>query len=495
VESLRYDAAIIGASADGLAAAATLAKLGFKVVVLERNEQPGGRCVTREFHPGFHASPFCDELMPVPAEIFWSLDLARHGAVFLPSPISTGLWADRALSVYRPENSIRVQSESLVRAALRRAEAQVAPQRSRFFGSRSVESVTEWPGDAWATSSLSDVLAANFAGEDVAALAMADALQGRAAHPDLAGSALHLLSPGAGGSGLVVGGLQRLTHALVSAASSAGAEISCGLEVTDVSCKGGKIINAYLADGREITARAIISGLDLKRTFLSLFAWSDLPKEVSGHVGSFRMAGSTARLLLALDSLPPKPSFAESDLFAGPIHIEPKASERGTVYAAWRAGMIAKDLPVSLRLISAADPRSCPAGAAVMTATVSGVPVRLFDGSWTHEKRDALRDQVLATIERAFPGTIARMRACDVIVPPDFEDALGCTDGDLWGGEIASDQMLGFRPWFGCAPPRTPIGGFYLAGRSTSAGVLGTCAAGVFAARAIAADLEAGALK
>jgi phytoene dehydrogenase-like protein len=495
VESLRYDAAIIGAGADGLAAAATLAKSGLKVIVLECNDQPGGRCVTREFHPGFHASPFCDELPPILAGIFWSLDLARHGAVFMPSPVSTSLWPDRALGIHHHESGVRAQSQSLVAAALRRAETQIAPRRRRFFGSRWTENIAVWPGDPWATSSLSDVVAASFAHEDAAASAIADALHGRAAHPDLAGSALHLLSPGSGGSGLVAGGLQHLANALVSAALSAGAEISCGLEVTDVRCRGGKIASARLADGTEITARAIISTLDLKRTFLSLFTWSDLPKEVSGHAGSFRMAGGTARLLFALDRLPEKPSFAEKDVFAGPIHLEPGMNKHGVVYAAWRAGTVAKDLPVALRFISVTDPRSCPMGAATMTATVGGVPVRLFDGSWTHEKREALREQVLTQVERVLPGIAARVRACDVIVPPDFEEALGCTDGDLWGGEIASDQMLGFRPWFGCVPPRTPIGGLYLAGPSTSAGILGTCVAGVFAARAIAADLEAGVLK
>ena len=56
---MRYDAAIIGAGANGLAAAATLARAGLKVIVLERATRVGGRAATREFHPGFRASPFC----------------------------------------------------------------------------------------------------------------------------------------------------------------------------------------------------------------------------------------------------------------------------------------------------------------------------------------------------------------------------------------------------------------------------------------------------
>lgn len=493
-ESLRHDAAIIGAGADGLAAAVTLAKSGLKVVVLERNEKPGGRCITREFHPGFHASAFCDELPPIPTEIFWSFDLARHGAVFVPSSGPTALWHDRAQSLTGREARLQMQSLALAAAALGRAEKDVAPQERPRLWSRPAPTLDSWPGEAWATRSLTELLASQSIGGDAMALMMAQTLQGRAAHPDHAGSALHMLAPPSG-SGLVMGGLQRLTDALMVAARNAGAEVLCGLEVTDIHRHAGEVAGIRLADGAEISVRGVISTLDLKRTFLSLFAWNDLPGEVSARAGSFRMAGGTARLLFALDSLPERPAFADGDLFAGPIHIEPEVGQFGVAYAAWRAGTVTDRLPITLRFISAMDLRSCPTGAAVMTATIGCVPVRLFDGSWTHEKRDVLREQVLTSIEAILPGTAARVRGCELIVPPDVEEALASTDGDLWGGEIASDQMLGFRPWLDCTAPRTPIRGLYLAGPSTSAGVLGTCASGAFAARAFAADIKAGRLK
>ena len=55
--------------------------------------------------------------------------------------------------------------------------------------------------------------------------------------------------------------------------------------------------------------------------------------------------------------------------------------------------------------------------------------------------------------------------------------------------------MLGLRPWLDRAAPRTPIAGLYLAGPSTAAGALASCASGVFAARALIADLAAGRLR
>ncbi len=299
-----YDAAIIGAGADGLAAAATLARAGHRTVVLERNATPGGRCQTREFHPGFRASPYADEIAPIPPEIFWSLDLARHGAFFTPPQASLALWPDRR-SVFATAGAgaspILSEVGARVSALLDRAGRDTAaPPRWPFFRKRHAP----WPGDDWAEASLAGTADKMCRDRADAAHLVAAALAGRAADPLLAGSALHLLAPGSGGSGLVRGGLGALGRALAAAAREAGAEIVCGLDVSDVKHARGRARGVVLADGSEIAAHAVLSTLDLKRTFLSLFPWTALPRPLARRVNAFRMAGSTARLLVALDAPP-----------------------------------------------------------------------------------------------------------------------------------------------------------------------------------------------
>jgi len=44
-----YDAAVIGAGAEGLTAAAILARAGLRTIVCERNTELGGRCQSIEF--------------------------------------------------------------------------------------------------------------------------------------------------------------------------------------------------------------------------------------------------------------------------------------------------------------------------------------------------------------------------------------------------------------------------------------------------------------
>ena len=90
--------------------------------------------------------------------------------------------------------------------------------------------------------------------------------------------------------------------------------------------------------------------------------------------------------------------------------------------------------------------------------------------------------------ERIAPQLLA------LLVPPDIEEALGTTNGDLDGGEIAPDQMFGFRPFVDRKAPYTPVGGLYLAGGSSPAAPLGGCVAGAVAAEAVFADLAGGKL-
>jgi phytoene dehydrogenase-like protein len=489
---LRYDAAIIGAGAEGLAAATILAQTGLCVLVIERNARPGGRCITREFHPGFRASPFCDEVAPIPAELCWAFDLARRGAVFAPRRESLALWPDR-YHVLESRSGDNAASRLLGLASYRRAEiasrvlSEASAATSRAFIRKSHP--RPWPGGDWASAALAEIVAP--AGEESAAHLAALALSRRIADPALAGSALHLLGMDEAGGGLS-GGLETLGTALISAAQSAGVEFALGLEASDVRRKDGHIVAVGLSDGTEIETRSVISTLDLKRTFLTFFPWNTLPKPLVQHVSAFRFAGAAARVLFALDSAP---EFAVAVRGAVPIHVAPDLGQIAQTYYAWRAGILADRPPVTLRVVSSGDPLLAPQSGAVVTATLSGIPHRLFDGGWTHEKREALRTRALDAAEQVSPGFASRVVGCEVIAPSDIEDALGATEGDLDGGEIASDQMMGFAPWDKPAMPRTPVAGLYLAGSNLTASAFATCVAGAAAARALLADLAQGRFK
>ncbi len=82
------DAVVIGAGPNGLTAAATLARRGWKVLVLEANSRPGGACYSEELTlPGYVHDvgaaffPFADE-----SPAFRDLDLAGAGLRWINAP-------------------------------------------------------------------------------------------------------------------------------------------------------------------------------------------------------------------------------------------------------------------------------------------------------------------------------------------------------------------------------------------------------------------------
>src|SRR5215467_1242171 len=84
-----YDAIIIGAGPNGLAAAITLAQAGRSVIVYEAADTVGGGCRSKELTLPGYVHDVCSAIHPlgVGSPFLRRLPLARHGLEWVYSPV------------------------------------------------------------------------------------------------------------------------------------------------------------------------------------------------------------------------------------------------------------------------------------------------------------------------------------------------------------------------------------------------------------------------
>ena len=88
-DGYEYDAVVVGAGPNGLAAAIRIAQQGFSTLVLEENADIGGACRTEQITlPGFwHDVGSAVHPLALASPFFSSLPLEKHGLTWCHPPI------------------------------------------------------------------------------------------------------------------------------------------------------------------------------------------------------------------------------------------------------------------------------------------------------------------------------------------------------------------------------------------------------------------------
>jgi phytoene dehydrogenase-like protein len=516
---------ILGGGHNALVTAFYLAKKGLKPLVLERREVVGGAAVTEEFHPGFRCSTLAHAGGPPLSAILKDMQLARHGLEKLESPVRifAPTWEGRALTLYTDtQRSVAeiqnfsakdAASYSEFAASLARVSeivAQLLPltppviekpskediwkllkvgRRVRGLGKKEMMRLIRWGPMA-----VADFVAEFFETDLLRAVIAARGIFGAQMGPWSAGStALLLWRAGAdpypvGNSAVPRGGMGALTAAMAAAAKEAGAEIRTSAEVKQILVKNGRVTGIALANGEEIAAKAVVSGADPRRTFLSLLDPVHLPPSFVVKMQNYRCNGTAAKINVALDALPTffalkNPSDANSAL-AGRIHIGPGIDYLERAFDDSKYGEFSRAPYLDISIPSILDSSLAPAGKHVMSIYMQFAPYKLKQGDWT-QQRDPLRDTVLKTLSAYAPDLPQKILAVQTITPKELDITYGLTGGHPFHGELALDQIFTMRPLLGWARYATPVVGLFLCGNGTHPGNGVTGASGHNAAREI----------
>jgi phytoene dehydrogenase-like protein len=515
ISQTRYDCVVIGGGHNGLVCAATLARSGRSVLVLEAAALVGGAAVTREFAPGFRVSAGAHLVHLMPADLIRELRLESHGlewaarsmstTALLPDGASLTLGESGAGQRLSPADS---QAYAQYTARMRRFAAALAPSLGRApprlgttawadrlallrmgwqirkLGRRDMRELLRIVG-----MNVYDLLEENFESTALKGALGFDAVLGANFGPRSPGTVLTLLyrlaaEALAGQSGLSQpkGGMGALCQALAKAASAAGATVRTGAVVRRILIEGDRACGVVLESGETIGARCVISSADPKTTFLHLLGPRHLDTGFVRRVKHIRSQGLCAKLHLALDRVPPFRSVPEAGL-RGRLLVAPSLQHIEHAYNHAKYGQFSAAPVMEITIPTLNDSTLAPEGHHVLSAIVQYAPYGLKEG-W-RSGRQRLIDTALESLEGFAPGLRGSVIGAELLTPADLEQEFRISGGHWHHGDLALDQFLMVRPVPGAAQYRTPMDGLYLcgAGCHPGGGVMGI--AGRNAAKAV----------
>jgi phytoene dehydrogenase-like protein len=522
----RYDAIVIGGGHNGLISAAYLARAGLRTLVLERRHVLGGAAVTEEIYPGFRFSVFSYVVSLLRPEIIRELDLPRHGLDILPldgtfTPLHEG--QGRAAPIGPDGEKIgtgdylwRVNDHGRTVRELRRwskldAEAyeeygQLMVDMARFIKPilsivppdpasndprpllplggllRSFQKLSERQQAVFVqlmTMSAFDFLSQWFETDPLKATMAASGIIGTFQGIKSPGTAYVLLHHYMGeidgafrAWGIPKGGTGGISSAIASAARANGAELRTEAPVARIRTRGGRATGVVLESGEEIEAAAVLSSLDVRRTFLDLLEPGSVDATFEADVRRFKFRGSSGKVNMALDGLP---SFSAlpgpGEHLRGAISISPSTDDMERAYDDAKYGHWSRKPYIDIVIPTLVDPSMAPPGKHVMSCFVQYAPYQLEAGlgGWD-EQREAFGDAVVNRIAEFAPDLPAKILHRQVITPLDIERTTGLTEGNIFQGELSLEQLFFSRPVPGYARFRTPVRDLWLCGSSTHPG-------------------------
>jgi len=504
----KYDAIVVGAGHNGLVCAATLAKAGKRVLVLEANEQVGGAAVTREFTEGYSVSACAHLLYQLQPEVRKELKLATRLASEDMTTIALGedgkhvrLRADSVEGVsdedakqYRDFRKRMTRFANLLRKYFNKTPPRLGTKDFkdlstlaqlgldvRMLGKAEMEALLRL-----IFMNIHDEVTERFESPMLKGAISLDAVLGTHLGPRSPNTILTYLYRNAGDNGRIgvpAGGMGSVSNELAHAARSAGVTIRTDMPVKRIIIENGRATGVETESGDRFDSLMVISNADPKTTVMKLIGAEHAETGFARRISHLRAKGNAAKLHLALDGLPTIEGLSKKD-FAERLVIAPDEHYVERAFNPAKYGESSSHPVIECTFPSFRDETLAPTGKHVMSAVVQYAPYAI-KGGWNDEAKAAFMKAIIDTLSKYMPDIEQRITASELLTPADLESEFHMTGGHWHHAELTLDQFLFVRPVNGAAQYKLPIDGVYLCGAGAHPGGGVSGAAGRNAARAI----------
>jgi len=447
-------AVVIGSGFGGLAAAVRLGARGYRVTVLERLDQPGGRAsVFRQDGFTFDAGPTI-VTAPFLFEELWSLCGRRMAddVTLVPlDPFYRIRFDDGSTFTYSGDaDAMRAEVARFSPRDVAGYEAFLAASGERFrIGFQDLGDVPF--GSLWDMLKAAPDLIRLSGHRSVHALVSRHIKDDRlrtifSYHPLLVGGnpfaassiyALIAWLERRWGVHWAMGGTGALVRGLVGLIQGQGNAVRCNAEVARILTRGGAAVGVELADGTRIAADIVVSNADSAWTYSRL-----LPAAARRRWTDRKIARSRFSMGLFVWYFGTRGRY--DDVGHHTILMGPRY--RGLLRDVFTRKVLADDFSLYLHRPTATDPAMAPDGCDAFYA-LSPVPNLQGGQAWTPDEAEVYRRRIQARLETTLlPGLGDRLMTGRVMTPVDFRDRYLSLHGAGFGLEPILTQSAWFRP-------------------------------------------------
>lgn len=524
----KQDVVIIGSGHNGLVTGCYLAKNGYTVTVIERQEQLGGAVSTetmfksQAYPKGFRMDVGSSvHIMIHQTGIIEELELEKYGLDYIPMdpimsyPMPEGKGVihffkdlDRTLesiAKVAPEDVENYRefvefwgriNEGVLKAFMvppngKNIVTELA--KGQIRNGSMFEKGKQASGLQKIFSSYGKVVDDAFESQHLKAAIMWFAAQSgptpdQPATGDFAGWQSMLHESGAkhprGGSGM-------LTQAMANFLREHGGRIMTGEPAENIIIKNNKAVGVRTADN-EYRADTIISNAHVQTTMMKLVGRNHLPNDTYEKIENINVGNGFGMVLrCAVEELPEYTACPDDEyIHNGMQLLAPSVQYMNNAIGDYFNKKPPANPAVLAMTFSEIDPDVSPSGGHTLYAWAQWHPYELQDGMHWDDIREREADKIYDVICRYAPNMKGKLIDRYIQTPLDIERKHGLLKGNVMHVEMSFDQMFMFRPIPEMSEYKTPVENLYLSSASChpGGGVFG--AAGYNAASVILEDLK-----